>query len=88
VRKILATEDTENAESKDNYLLNRELEEVKIIFKISIFVFWYVRAPCDVEKNYQEFTREITEHTEKNKMFRCGLCRLTLILLRQRRIEE
>jgi len=36
---------------------------VKKNFKIPIFPFWNMRAPFDVEKNYQEFT---TEHTEKN----------------------
>jgi hypothetical protein len=26
-----------------------------------------MRAACDVEENYQEFTTEITKHTKKNQ---------------------
>jgi hypothetical protein len=76
VRKILATEDTESTEKNDKSLFKKELGEVKKIFKISIFRFWTMRAPCDVEKNYQEFTTEITEHTEENKIFNHGLTRI------------
>ena len=49
MRKIFATEGTENTERRDKYLLKKGLGGVKIFLFFLDFVEKDMRAPCDVE---------------------------------------
>ena len=70
-----------------SHYLSKELGEVKIFFKISIFVFLYLRGLFDVENDYQEFTTEYTELTEKTRYFATDLHGFTRIKLREKQQE-
>jgi hypothetical protein len=43
----------EEHEVRGKSLLRKELGKAQFFFRISIFVFWYVREPCDVDISHQ-----------------------------------
>jgi len=50
VRKKTLPQSTRRAQRRDKSLFKKELGKIENFFKISIFRFWNVRAPFDVEK--------------------------------------
>jgi hypothetical protein len=67
VRKTGFRLQTSGVRKRDKSLFKKELGEVKIFLFFLDFVENTMRVSFDVEKNYQEFTTEITEHTEKKQ---------------------
>jgi hypothetical protein len=63
VRKTGFRLQTSDIRKRDKDRPTVELRKVKKKLKISIFIVIHMRAPCDVDENYRDFTTKITHST-------------------------